>query len=185
MLAADPFSQCYASLLSDSHDVVDRIVLNGYFGLGCSPGGFRGGWQQLHGALDNLDDTHLMRMAGRFSRRVRGRAKKHSLPVIDCKAGERKHRIAEEHRPRDPNFQGIFAVLVNKAPAPFWQVLRFPSGGFHFKRRPPMPCVYHYSSHILDSEWGHITIKMSGHAPFSAQIMLNGHEYAACWTCER
>jgi hypothetical protein len=99
MIAADPFSQYYAPLLSDTYDVVDRIVLNGYFGLGSSPGGFRCWWQQLHGTLNNLDDTHLMRRAGRFSRRVRGWAKKHSIPVIYCVAGERKHRIAEEHRP--------------------------------------------------------------------------------------
>jgi hypothetical protein len=25
-----------------------------------------------------------------------------------------------------------------------------------------------------------LTIKMSGHPPFGAQIMLNGHEYVAC-----
>ncbi len=27
--------------------------------------------------------------------------------------------------------------------------------------------------------WGHVTIKMSGHPPFGAQIILNGHEYVA------
>ena len=43
-----------------------------------------------------------------------------------------------------------------------------------------MPYVNHYSFHILDPEWGHITIKISGHPPFPAQVMLNGHEYVAC-----
>ena len=38
----------------------------------------------------------------------------------------------------------------------------------------------HYSFHILDPEWGHITIKISGHPPFPAQVILNGHEYVAC-----
>src|SRR5437588_8414181 len=37
-----------------------------------------------------------------------------------------------------------------------------------------------YSFHILDPDWGHLTIKMSGHPPFGAQVMLNGHEYVAC-----
>jgi hypothetical protein len=32
----------------------------------------------------------------------------------------------------------------------------------------------------LDPDWGHLTIKMSGHPPFGAQVMLNGHEYVAC-----
>jgi len=37
-----------------------------------------------------------------------------------------------------------------------------------------------YSFHILDPEWGHLTIKLAGHPPFGAQIILNGHEYVAC-----
>jgi hypothetical protein len=43
-----------------------------------------------------------------------------------------------------------------------------------------MPYVNHYSFHILDSDWGHLTIKISGHPPFPAQVILNGHEYVAC-----
>jgi hypothetical protein len=39
--------------------------------------------------------------------------------------------------------------------------------------------VNHYSFHIIDPEWGHVTIKMSGHPPFGAQIILNGHDYVA------
>jgi hypothetical protein len=31
----------------------------------------------------------------------------------------------------------------------------------------------------MDPEWGHVTIKMSGHPPFGAQVILNGHEYVA------
>ena len=31
----------------------------------------------------------------------------------------------------------------------------------------------------MDPVWGHVTIKMSGHPPFGAQIILNGHEYVA------
>ena len=37
----------------------------------------------------------------------------------------------------------------------------------------------HYSFHIMDPAWGHVTIKMSGHPPFPAQVILNGHEYVA------
>ena len=32
-------------------------------------------------------------------------------------------------------------------------------------------CVSHYSFHIMDPAWGHVTIKMSGHPPFPAQVM--------------
>lgn len=180
MKATDPFCQYYSELVDDTYDVVDRIVVNAYFGLGGSPGGFRYWWRQLHGTDDNLDNTHLMRMAGRFSRRVRGWAKKHNIPVVYCVGGERKHKIAEELRPSDSNFRGIYAVLVKRAPAPVWEVLRFDSGGFHLRRKKTMPYVNHYSFHIIDEEWGQVTINICGHAPFKAQIMLNGHEYTAC-----
>jgi hypothetical protein len=40
--------------------------------------------------------------------------------------------------------------------------------------------VNHYSFHIMDPQWGHLVIKMSGHPPFGAQVLLNGHEYVAC-----
>ena len=46
--------------------------------------------------------------------------------------------------------------------------------------KDPWPYVNHYSFHIWDPDWGHLTIKMSGHPPFGAQVMLNGHEYVAC-----
>lgn len=35
----------------------------------------------------------------------------------------------------------------------------------------------YYSFHILDSEWGHTTIEISGHPRFPAQVILNSHEY--------
>jgi hypothetical protein len=43
-----------------------------------------------------------------------------------------------------------------------------------------MPYVNHYSFHVLDPDWGHVTIKIRGHPPFPAQIIFNGHEYVAC-----
>jgi len=53
---------------------VDRIVLNAYFSFGYTPDGFRTWWRRLYGSDDDLDNTHLMRMAGRFARRsVAGR----------------------------------------------------------------------------------------------------------------
>jgi len=95
---ADEFSERYGDLLTGSYDCVDRIVLNAYFSLGHSPGGFRVWWRRWHGDDDaTLDNAHLMRLAGRFARRVRAWAQAHQVPVIDCKAGERKHRIAEEY----------------------------------------------------------------------------------------
>jgi len=176
----DAFCDFYRPVLNDVYDVVDRIVLNGYFEMGCSPGGFRTWWQNLHGTCDNLDDTHLMRMAGRFSRRVYGWAKKNDIPILASKKGERKHKVAKQYLPKDPEFEGIFLVITSYMPAPVWKVLRFPSGGFHIKQKKPYPFVKHYFFHIMDKRWGHITICVSGHPPFRSMIILNGHEYTAC-----
>jgi hypothetical protein len=63
-----------------------------------------------------------MRMAGRFSRRVRGYGKAHDVPVIDCPAGQRKHELAEEYLAKTSITQGLFLVLVARAPAPEWDV---------------------------------------------------------------
>ena len=172
----DGLSTLYQDLLSGSYDCVDRIVLNAYFRMGHGPGGFRPWWRELTGSDETLENAHLMRLAGRFSRRIRGYAKAHNIPVIDCSAGDRKHDIAEEYLAKTKVTQGLFLVLVGRAQAPVWDV----SANHHIERKKPMPYVNHYSFHILDAEWGHITIKISGHPPFPAQIILNGHEYVAC-----
>lgn len=172
---SDEFAEYYSELLDGVHDCVDRIVINAYFRMGQTPGGFRTWWRALDGSDDRLDTAHLMRMAGRFSRRVRAWAAQNGVPVIDCATGERKHEIAHEHLPSDPNFIGVFAVLVSKFPTMVWQVRRFGKGGIDLKKAKQY--VNHYSFHIMDKEWGHITIKMSGHAPFGSMIILNGHEW--------
>ena len=175
----DEYSDYYADLLDNTYDCVDRIVLNAYFRMGQRAGGFRTWWRQLMGSDDTLNNAHLMRMAGRFSRRVRAHAKAHQIPVINCAPGERKHELAEEHFPSDPSFIGVFLILVARAPAPVFDVQCSPKGKVVNLARK-YPYVNHYSFHILDPDWGHITIKMSGHPPFGAQIILNGHEYVAC-----
>src|ERR1700736_3331537 len=172
----DGLSTLYQDLLGGSYDCVDRIVLNAYFRMGHDPGGFRLWWRQLTGSDATLDNAHVMRLAGRFGRRIRGYAKANNIPVVNCSAGERKHDIAEEYLGKTTITQGLFLILVGRAQAPVWDV----SANHHIEKKKPMPYVNHYSFHILDAEWGHITIKISGHPPFPAQIMLNGHEYVAC-----
>ena len=172
----DSLSSLYQDLLSGSYECVDRIVLNAYFRMGHDAGGFRLWWRALTGSDDTLENAHLMRLAGRFSRRIRGYAKAHSIPVIDCFVGDRKHDMAEEHLAKTKITEGLFLILVGRAQAPVWDV----SANHHIERKKPMPYVNHYSFHILDPEWGHITVKISGHPPFPAQVILNGHEYVAC-----
>ena len=59
----------------------------------------------------------------------------------------------------------MFLILVGRAQAPVWDV------SANLEPKKPMPYVNHYSFHILDPQWGHITIKISGHPPFPAQVI--------------
>jgi hypothetical protein len=154
-------------------------VLKAYFPLGHSPAGFRFWWRRWHdGSDDQLDNTRLMRMAGRFARRVKAWGNANGVPVIYCKAGQRKHLIAGEYLASHEVSTGVFLVLVAKAPATVFKVKRSP-GGRIVNIEKKSEYVYHYSFHIMDPDWGHVTIKMSGHPPFPAQVILNGHEYVA------
>ena len=177
---ADEFSERYADLVTGSYDCVDRIVLNAYYSLGHNPGGFRTWWRSLHGSDEQLDDTHLMRMAGRLARRVKAWGSANGVPVVFCKAGERKHVIAEDYlATHEITRPGVFLILVAKAPATVWKVKRSANGAItNLEKKTEY--VNHYSFHLMDPDWGHVTIKMSGHPPFGAQIILNGHEYVAC-----
>ncbi|MHC4690969.1 MAG: hypothetical protein ACYS5F_15285 [Planctomycetota bacterium] len=180
MLIPDSFSAHYQEILEDTYDCVDRIVLNAYFSLGHNAGGFRNWWRELRGSDTDLTNTFLIRMAGRFSRRLRAYAKAHDIPLIDCKQKERKDEIAKTYIPQDPNFVGLFLIVVNRAPGVVWHIQRGEDGGIsHIVRKKPLPYINHYCFHIIDPDWGHIIIRMGGHPPFPAQIIFNGHEYVA------
>src|SRR5712671_2053734 len=175
---ADDFSARYGDLINGSYDCVDRVVLNAWFPMGVNPGGLRTWWRRLHGSDEQLDNTHLMRMAGRFARRVKAWAAANGVPVIFCKAGERKHLIAEEYLETHVVTTGVFLILAAKAPAAVWKVHRSARGVItNIEKKREYAC--HYSFHIMDPAFGHLTIKMSGHPPFGAQVILNGHEYVA------
>jgi DNA-binding transcriptional ArsR family regulator len=175
----DLFTQHYMHYLDGTYDCVDRIVINAYFIIGQTGGGFRTWWRRLMGDDQHLDNTHLMRFAGRFSRRIRASAQKRKIPLIFCPPKERKPELTQQYMPKDPLFQGVFCILVNRAPASVIEVKRFDNGHIDIRRKQPYPYVNHYSFHIMDPDWGHMIIRLCPHPPFNAQIILNGHEYVA------
>ena len=179
MTPRDGFSEYYSEFLDATYDVVDRIVIRAYYPLGTTGGGLRAWWRRLFGSDEDLDDTHLMRMAGRFSRRLRAWAKKQGVPVKYCDPGEAKHEVYKEYLPTTPGFRGVFLILVTRARASLWEIAHFRSGALNIRRKNPMPWVNHYFFHILDDEWGHVTIRMCGHFPYQSLVILNGHEYTA------
>lgn len=149
----DQLSTLSADPLNGSYDCVDRVILNAYFTMGQSGGGLRTWWRALYGSDDNLDDNHLMRMAGRFSRRLRAWAKENSIPVVYSSPGERKHEIASEYLATHEVKPGLFMILVSKAPALVWEAQRTGTGKLGLLvPKQPWPCVNHYSFHILDPD---------------------------------
>lgn len=177
MPAPDEFSSYLAELLYGTYDCVDRISLRGYFPMGQTSGGLLTWWNQLCPGA-RLTEEKLRSLAGDFGRRVKAYAQKHSIPLRYCEIGDKtKHAQAEKLRPVSCDFQGVFAIFVAKAPALVWQARNNREGKLVLRRPNSWPLVYHYHFHIMDREWGHITIRMSGHPPFGLQISLNGHEW--------
>ena len=163
----DDFTERYRDLLTGWYDCVDRIVLNAYYPMGNTAGGFRTWWRRLIGGSDTeadavLDNAHLMRLAGRFARRVRAWAAGNAVPVIDCTAGQRKHLVAEEYLRTHSVGPGVFLILVARAPAMVWDVRRSADGTVIGALARKRTYVNHYSFHIMDREWGHLVIKMAG-----------------------
>ena len=141
MTSDDHFSQHYQDALDGSYDCIDRFVLNAYFSMAQTAGGFRTWWRSLMDNDDNLDNTHLIRFAGRFARRIRAYAEQNKIPLIESHRGERKHEIAEEYLPADPKFRGVFCIIAGRAPAPVWDIKRFDNGGMDIRRKTPQPYV--------------------------------------------
>ena len=68
--------------------------------------------------------------------------------------------------PKDPTFRGLFLVITGNAPAPIWEVERNAAGQItEIRHRKNWPFVKHYYFHIMDREWGHVTIRMCGYPP--------------------
>ena len=117
-------------------------------------------------------------MAGDFSRRVHAFAQHKEVPILHCRMGDKtKHARAEALRPKDPNFRGLFAILVARVPGLVWKAKKNRKGQLVLRRTDPWPLIQQYHFPLLDPEWGHVTIKMSGPPPFGVQVLLNGHEW--------
>jgi hypothetical protein len=152
----DPFTDYYSSCLDATYDCVDRIVLNAYFLPGHSPAGFRSWWRLLKGSDDTLNNAHLMRFAGRVSRRIKAYASENNIPIEKCQ-GEQKRDIAQKHLPENPNFVGVFLIVIARAPATVFDIQRSKESGkiVNIAKKKPLPYVNHYSFHIMDPQWGH------------------------------
>jgi hypothetical protein len=177
MASIDDLTHELSGLLEGHYDCMDRITLNGFFRMGSTSGGLLKWWNALTGG-EPLTEDKLRAFAGTFSRRVRAWAKQQGVPLIDFAIGDTtKHEQAEKLQPKDPAFAGVFAVFVARAPALTWDAYINPKGKVVLYRPKRGALVNHYYFHIVDPQWGHVTIRLCGHPPFPALIMLNAHEW--------
>jgi hypothetical protein len=177
MNPTDNFTSEISELLEGRYDSMDRITLTGFFPFGSTSGGLLRWWNALTGA-ETLDQKKLQGFAGTFSRRVRAWAEKNKVRLIDCGMGDKtKHEQAEKLQPKDPTFTGVFLIMVARAPGLVWQAYTNPKGKLVLYRPKKPVLVNHYYFHLVDPQWGHVTIRLCGHPPFPALIMLNGHEW--------
>lgn len=170
----DALTLHYEDKLEGQYDCIDRIVLNAYIPKLQMPGGFRNWYRDFNGDDKDLTKNRLIKFAGRFSRRLYAFAGKKGIPVIESKAQERKHEIAEPFIPKDKNFTGLFLIIKSRASAYIWEVQEFKNG---INLRKKQSFVNHYFFHIIDKQWGHITVRMCSHPPFNCMFILNGHEF--------
>ena len=177
MKTKDSLTEHYTPLLEGTYDCIDRIVLNAYCPMLLVAGGVRNWYRLMEGSDNDMSDASMMRYAGRFSRRVQSFCKKKNIPFVHFKTGERKHLEAKKLIPKDKSFIGVFAVFVSRAPSLLWEVKKFDNGSIDIRRKKKTSLVNHYYFHIMDKNWGHITIRMCAHPPFSCNIILNGHEW--------
>jgi hypothetical protein len=177
MKTNDSLTEHYAPLLEGTYDCIDRIVLNAYCPMLLVAGGVRNWYRLMEGSDNDMSDASMMRYAGRFSRRVQFFCKEKNIPFVHFQSGERKHVEAEKLIPKDKSFIGIFAVFVSRAPSLLWEVKKFDNGSIDIRRKKKTSLVNHYYFHIMDKNWGHITVRMCAHPPFSCNIILNGHEW--------
>ena len=155
--------QCsdHAQLIEAAYDCVDRLVVNGYYPLGQAGGGFRTFWRQWKGNDSGLSGQALRQAAGDLARRLKAYCRQQGILWMECGAGDLKYQIAREHRPKDPAFVGVFAVLVGRAPAPLWEVRRNGQGQItELRRTEQWPHVQHYYFQIIDPEWGHGVVRL-------------------------
>ena len=70
MATADAFAAYHAHLIEASYDCVDRLVVNCYYQLGQTGGGFRTFWRRWKGDDSHLSGPGLRQAAGEMARRL-------------------------------------------------------------------------------------------------------------------
>jgi hypothetical protein len=126
----------------------------------------------------------LNQMTERFVAAIKAFAKRHRIPIVPFKSGERKDDIARRYFARFHGREGVVFIGVAQESASVFRGKphRRRNGSvatFEFFRTTAV-AVNQYYFYVLDPDWGPAFVKFSSYAPFTGRLCLNGHEWAKC-----
>jgi len=164
--------------VSLSISCVDRIYVNGYIPTLQVPG------QLCLFMRDHLGQpipspALLRPIHDRFVEGVEEYAERHGTPVVHFERGQRKDDIANQHRARFNQPEGVVFVGVAQEKARSFKATkrRTTRGGVTFDFSPQSVCVKHYYFYLQDPEWGPGFLKIGTYLPYPVKLCLNGHEW--------
>jgi hypothetical protein len=129
----------------------------------------------MFGSDDHLDNAPSDALGRTIRAMFAGRGGETQRAALGKSAGRPDAPSGRGAAARRRGFQGRVCNLRLSGTELGVECRYVPSGGIHLKRKQPW--VNHYAFHILDPDWGHVTIKVCPHPPFNVQVALNGHEY--------
>lgn len=164
--------------VSLSISCVDRLYVNGYVPTLQLP-------EQLcifmmrHLGQPIPSPALLQPFHDRFVGGVEDFAKRNQVPMIHFERGERKDEIANDHRARFKEREGV--VLIGVAQEKAWSFKankrRTRTGSVIFDFSRQTVCVKHYYFYVQDPEWGPAFLKIGTYMPYPVKLCLNGHEW--------
>ncbi|MBE7469953.1 MAG: hypothetical protein HS114_12520 [Anaerolineales bacterium] len=84
--------------------------------------------------------------------------------------------MAEQYKPDDPAFVGLFLIIISRASGAVWDVKRSPEGRVHSLSKH-YRMINHFFSSWTRNGARHPPYQQP--SPFAAMVILNGHEYLA------
>jgi hypothetical protein len=177
MNSPDNFSQYHAELLDGIYDCVERIVLNAFYPWGRPAVACAAGGEDFTGTTRNWMTSICARWQAHSPAACTPSAPNKGFPSSRRDPGSEGTSWPSRTCPRirplaacsGDHWQCVGADLGSQ-PQYRWQITEI-------RHRKKWPFVKHYHFHIMDREWGHVTIRMCGYPPFGAQLILNGHEW--------
>jgi hypothetical protein len=113
-------------------------------------------------------------------------AKKHQIPVVSFKKGQRKDDVAAEYRAGFAGEEGVLFIGKAQEKVPIFRTEK--------RRNPQTGATYpwivrstglvnQYYFYCIDRDFGPFFLKLCSYFPYNGKLCINGHEYAKKQLC--